>query len=88
MTDWSWLVPLPVVLPLSGAGLTLALYRRPAVQRIVSVTTLSLVLLVAGALLVLADRGPLTVEVGSSASVVVVPALSTCCCFVAAVLAT
>lgn len=66
--DWSWLVPLPVVLPLSGAGLTLALYRKPSLQRVVSVVTLVLVLLVAGGLLVLADRGPLTVEVGGWAT--------------------
>ncbi len=45
MTDLSWLVPLPVVIPLFSAGLTLALYRRPRVQPIVSVSALTLVLL-------------------------------------------
>lgn len=30
MTEYTWLVPLPVVVPLFGAGLALALYRRPA----------------------------------------------------------
>ena len=68
MSDWSWLVPLPVVLPLSGAGLTLALYRRPRVQRIVSVTVLVGVLVAAATLAVLADRGPLVAEMGSWAT--------------------
>ncbi|TQL02541.1 Na+/H+ antiporter subunit D [Cellulomonas sp. SLBN-39] len=68
MTDWSWLVPLPVVLPLSAAGLTLALYRRPRVQRVVTVVTLTAVLVVAAALLVLADGAPLVVEVGNWAA--------------------
>ncbi|NEC93092.1 Na+/H+ antiporter subunit D, partial [Streptomyces sp. SID12501] len=68
MTDWSWLVPLPVVLPLSGAGLTLALYRRPRVQRVVSLVTLTLVAVVAAALLVLADAGPVVVEIGDWAA--------------------
>lgn len=68
MNDWSWLVPLPVVLPLSGAGLTLALYRRPRVQRIVSVTVLVAVLVAAATLAVLADRRPLVAEMGSWAT--------------------
>lgn len=68
MTDFSWLVPLPVVLPLSAAGLTLALYRRPRVQRVVSVVTLSLVLVAAVGLLVLADDEPRTAEIGGWAT--------------------
>ena len=36
----TWLVPLPVILPLLGAGLTLMLSRRPALQRAVSTTVL------------------------------------------------
>ncbi|MFS0703934.1 Na+/H+ antiporter subunit D [Cellulomonas sp. 179-A 9B4 NHS] len=66
--DWSWLVPLPVVLPLSGAGLTLALARRPRLQRIVTVAVLSLVLAVSAGLLVLADGGPVVVDVGGWAA--------------------
>jgi multicomponent Na+:H+ antiporter subunit D len=66
--NWSWLVPLPVVLPLSAAGLTLALYRRPRLQRVVSVSTLVLVLVAAVGLLVLADDGPVTTEVGGWAT--------------------
>jgi len=67
-TDLSWVVPLPVVVPLSAAGLTLALYRRPRLQRVVSVVALSIVLLAALTLLVLADDGPLVVDVGSWAA--------------------
>ncbi|MDS1269875.1 Na+/H+ antiporter subunit D [Lipingzhangella sp. LS1_29] len=64
------LVPLPVVLPLLAAGLRLALGRRwPRLQRVLSVTTLSVVLLVSVLLLVAADtHGPLVVQVGGWAA--------------------
>jgi len=39
----SWLVPLPVLLPLVGAGITLAAARRTQVQRFVSMTVLTAV---------------------------------------------
>lgn len=68
MSDWTWVVPLPVVIPLFSAGLTLALWRRPRVQPIVSVTALVLVLLSSVTLLVLADDGPLVVDVGGWAA--------------------
>ena len=61
------LVPLPVVLPLLGAALTLLLGRRPRGRSgRVSLTVLAAVLAVAVALLLVADRahGPLAVEVG------------------------
>jgi multicomponent Na+:H+ antiporter subunit D len=48
--------PLPVVLPLLGAGLTLVMARRAAAQRAVSLAVLTVVLAVAVALLVLADQ--------------------------------
>ncbi len=61
----SALVPLPVLLPLFGAGLTLALTRRTGAQRLVSMTMLTAVVVVALVLLVLADEyGHLVVEVG------------------------
>jgi multicomponent Na+:H+ antiporter subunit D len=41
------LVPLPVILPLLGAGLTLILSRRPRLQRAVSTTVLGVVVAVA-----------------------------------------
>lgn len=64
----TWLVPLPVIVPLFAAGLALALYRRPTVQRVVSVTALAVVLAAAVALLVGADSGPLVVDVGNWAA--------------------
>ncbi|MFI7429373.1 Na+/H+ antiporter subunit D [Micromonospora sp. NPDC049836] len=59
------LVPLPVVVPLLGAALTLILANRPRLQRSVSVLGLLTTLVVAVALLVEAYRhGPLVVQVG------------------------
>lgn len=61
----SYLVPLPVVMPLFGAALTLVLARRPHAQRTVSVIVLAATLAVAVALLVLTRQGgPLVVYVG------------------------
>jgi multicomponent Na+:H+ antiporter subunit D len=61
----SALVPLPVVLPLIGAGITIAVARRTHVQRVVTVTVLSAVLVVSGILLWAADtHGTQVVEVG------------------------
>ncbi|MEV0004557.1 Na+/H+ antiporter subunit D [Micromonospora sp. NPDC050980] len=61
----SGLVPLPVVVPLLGAALTLLLSGRPRLQRSVSVLCLASVLLVAVVLLVGAYRhGPLVTRVG------------------------
>ncbi|WP_263119629.1 Na+/H+ antiporter subunit D [Cellulomonas fimi] len=68
MSEFSWLVPLPVVVPLFGAGLALALYRRPRLQRIISVVALSVVLVVAAVLLVAADSGPVVVDIGNWAA--------------------
>ncbi|RKR90872.1 multisubunit sodium/proton antiporter MrpD subunit [Micromonospora pisi] len=59
------LVPLPVVVPLLAAALTLVLARYPVIQRMVSVTALAGTLAVAIVLLVLATReGPLVVYIG------------------------
>jgi multicomponent Na+:H+ antiporter subunit D len=65
----TWLVPLPVVMPLLGAALTLVIIRRPAVQRTVSLFVLSATLAVAATLLVLTSTGgPLVVAVGGWAA--------------------
>ena len=40
-TAMTWLVPLPVMLPLLGAGLALILGRRPLLQRVVTTTILA-----------------------------------------------
>ncbi|WP_308194978.1 Na+/H+ antiporter subunit D [Micromonospora sp. R77] len=59
------LVPLPVVVPLLGAALTLILANRPRLQRSVSVVGLATTLVVAVLLLVEAYRhGPVVVQVG------------------------
>ncbi|BCB89646.1 Na+/H+ antiporter subunit D [Phytohabitans suffuscus] len=60
----TWLVPLPVVMPLLGAAVTLLMFRRPRIQRTVSVGVLTATLAVAVALLALARSGPLVVAVG------------------------
>ncbi|TNC18291.1 Na+/H+ antiporter subunit D [Georgenia sp. 311] len=64
----SWLLPLPVLIPLIGAGLALALARFPRVQRIVTVTALTSVLAIAIALLVLVNDGPMAVDIGGWAA--------------------
>lgn len=65
ISGWAWLVPLPVLFPLVGAGLTLVAGGRDAVQRSISVITFVGVLTAAAGLLVAADgHGPLAVEVG------------------------
>ncbi|MGC4855245.1 Na+/H+ antiporter subunit D [Micromonospora sp. DT4] len=61
----SRLLPLPVVLPLLGAALTLLLANRPRVQRTVSVLCLTVTFTVAVVLLVRAYRhGPVVLAVG------------------------
>jgi multicomponent Na+:H+ antiporter subunit D len=61
----TWLVPLPVILPLLGAALTLLVRRHPNLQRAVSLLVLGTTLAVAIALLALTASGEiLTVEVG------------------------
>jgi multicomponent Na+:H+ antiporter subunit D len=57
--------PLPVVLPLLGAGLTLTMTGRAAAQRIVSITVLTVVLAVAVVLLLLVNEsGAQSVVIG------------------------
>ncbi|CAI9404200.1 MULTISPECIES: Na+/H+ antiporter subunit D [Aestuariimicrobium] len=64
--DLTNLVPIPVILPLVGAGITLAAARRPRVQRVVSGVVLGLVVVVALTLCFAADRvGPIVLWVGS-----------------------
>lgn len=61
----TYLVPLPVVVPLLGAALTLGLARRPAARRTVSTVALALNVVVAGMLLALTTAGgPLVINIG------------------------
>jgi multicomponent Na+:H+ antiporter subunit D len=63
------LVPLPVVMPLLGAAVTLLMARRPRAQRAVSLTVLTATLAVSVALLGLSTSdGPLVVAVGGWAA--------------------
>jgi multicomponent Na+:H+ antiporter subunit D len=62
------LVPLPVLVPLVGAGVALALTRYPRVQRVVSLAALTLVLAISVVLLVGVNDGPLVLDVGGWAS--------------------
>jgi multicomponent Na+:H+ antiporter subunit D len=60
------LVPLPVILPLLGAGAALMLSRHPRAQRVLTLATLAAVVAVAAALLVRADRsGPQVAWLGA-----------------------
>jgi multicomponent Na+:H+ antiporter subunit D len=59
------LMPLPVLLPLLGAGATLVVGRHPRIQRAISVSVLSAVLVIAIALLIHADQnGATAMEMG------------------------
>ncbi|WP_072681262.1 Na+/H+ antiporter subunit D [Rhodococcoides corynebacterioides] len=59
------LIPLPVLIPLLAAALTLVLGRRPRAQRIITIAALIAVTAVSGLLLFLADRdGTTALQVG------------------------
>ncbi|HLV90041.1 MAG TPA: proton-conducting transporter membrane subunit, partial [Acidimicrobiia bacterium] len=73
MPDLAWAVPLPVVLPLSAAGLALALWRHARAQNVISIVALSGVLGVAVALLFAVDEGPLVLDVGGWTAPVGIP---------------
>lgn len=64
--DLTNLVPVPVLLPLVAAGITLAAARRPNLQRLVSGVALTLVVAVALTLVIASDRnGPIVLWVGA-----------------------
>ena len=52
----TWLLPMAIILPMTGAALTLVASRRPRVQRAISVTAISLQLLVELVMLFIAQR--------------------------------
>lgn len=61
----TWLVPLPVVIPLVAAGLTLALGGRSRLQAIISAVAITLVAVTSAGLVFFAhNRGPQVVNVG------------------------
>lgn len=68
LADLTWVVPLPVVLPLFAAGLALALWRHGRAQGVISVVALSLVLVSSITLIFAVDDGPLVLDVGGWAA--------------------
>mgnify|MGYP001201169908 FL=1 len=62
----NWLLPMPVILPLFTAGFALAMARRPRAQLAASVATLTIVLGIAIALMVITHaEGPQVVNLGA-----------------------
>ena len=68
MTEFSWIVALPVALPLLGAGAALVLVRHPRMQGFLSVATLAVVLVVALVIAVTVNDGPIVLDVGNWAA--------------------
>lgn len=64
----TWLVPLPVLVPLLFAGLALVVGRRPRVQQAVSLTALTASLIVSILLVIGATDQPMALDVGSWAA--------------------
>ena len=61
----TWLLPMAIILPITGAALTLVASRRPRVQRAISVTVLSIQLVVELVMLLQVGRdGPLVMHIG------------------------
>ncbi|MDN6794968.1 MAG: Na+/H+ antiporter subunit D, partial [Propionibacterium sp.] len=66
--DVSWMLPVPVLLPLLSAGLALLVGRRPNLQQLIALLALSVTTLVAVVLAIAAARGPVVLDVGSWAA--------------------
>jgi len=61
----TWLLPMAIILPITGTALTLVASRRPRVQRAISVTVLSIQLVVELVMLLQVGRdGPLVMHIG------------------------
>ena len=74
------LAPLPVLIPLLAASVTLVLGRRPRTQRFTAVLALSAALAVSIVLLYLADRdGTTAIQVGGWDSPIGITSSSTVC---------
>lgn len=68
LASLTWAIPLPVILPLFGAGLALALWRSARAQAVISVTALTLAFGTSILLLIGSADGPLVVDVGGWAA--------------------
>ncbi|WP_312350326.1 Na+/H+ antiporter subunit D [Actinomyces sp.] len=64
----SWMLPVPVLLPLLSAGLALLVGRRPNLQQLIALLALSVTTLVSVVLAVAASAGPVVLDVGSWAA--------------------
>lgn len=64
----NWMLPIPVLLPLLAAGFALVFVRRPKLQQLISLVTLTTVLVVGVMLAVAANSGPVVLDVGSWAA--------------------
>lgn len=60
----TWIVPLPVLIPLLSAGLVLALSHLPRLQQVISVAALTASLVSAVTMLLVVSRRPLVLDVG------------------------
>ncbi len=67
-SELTWLLPLPVLIPLLSAGLALVLVRRPRLQQAISLTALAVSLLVGILLLLGAATEPMALDLGSWAA--------------------
>lgn len=66
--NWNFLLAIPIVLPLLGAGLSLAFASIRRLQGIISATVLAIVLGVAIALVVMSSEAPVVLNIGSWAA--------------------
>ena len=60
----TWIVPLPVLIPLLSAGLVLALSHLPRLQQVISVAALIASLASAVTMLFAVTQGPLVLDIG------------------------
>lgn len=68
MTDLSWLLGIPVLVPFIGAAVSMLLGRHHTAQRVVSVLALSVVLIASGFIVVGSLNGPMILDVGGWAA--------------------
>lgn len=64
----SWLVPLPILVPFIGAGVSLMTGGRPRAQRAIAIGSLALTLVIAIVLFVAVDNGPIVAALGGWAA--------------------
>ncbi|WP_022867330.1 Na+/H+ antiporter subunit D [Schaalia vaccimaxillae] len=68
MSQFSWLLPVPVLLPLLAAGLALVLGRWPRAQKTIALVALTITTIVSAVLAAAANEGPVVLDVGNWAA--------------------